>query len=215
MYISFFYFISYNLKGVIIWKKCGRILSGYEGQFQVSNLGRVKGVDRVYTFYNKLIGCNDKRFVKEHIRNQYTMKGGYLKVVIKHKNLLVHRLVATAFIPNPLNKPQVNHKNGIKTDNRVENLEWATRSENQKHRYAVLKHTPNKVWLGKKGENNPRSKPVYKINKDTGEIIERYVSLTDACSKNNVHCANIIKCIKGMYSQTGGYKWRYADEIKN
>lgn len=94
-----------------IWKD----IPGYEGMFQVSNLGRVKGIDRYYVFYNKLIGRMDKRFVKEHIRNQYLTKNGYLKVVIKHKNLLVHRLVANAFLPNIENKPQVNHKNGIKT----------------------------------------------------------------------------------------------------
>jgi len=194
-----------------IWKD----IPGYEGMFQVSNLGRVKGIDRYYVFYNKLIGRMDKRFVKEHIRNQYLTKNGYLKVVIKHKNLLVHRLVANAFLPNIENKPQVNHKNGIKTDNKIENLEWATESENQKHRYSVLKHTPSKAWLGKKGRDNPCSKPIYKLDKDTEEILDMYDSLTEACLKNNVWSSNIVKCMKGQYTQTGGYKWRYVDENNN
>ena len=104
-----------------IWKD----IEGYEGYYQVSNLGRIKSLKR-------------PRIMKSHLNEATGYIGQNLSNGQIKKYCLVHRLVAKAFIPNPENKNQINHKNGDKTDNNVTNLEWATQSENMKHSYKEL-----------------------------------------------------------------------------
>lgn len=117
-----------------IWKP----VKGYEGLYEVSNLGRVKSLFR-----------KDKRnrnTIPEKILTDQIDKPGYCRVIFHdHKRYSVHRLVCTAFIKNTEGKPQVNHKNGIKTDNRLSNLEWVTRSENSKHAYKTGLQEPTRI----------------------------------------------------------------------
>ncbi len=128
-----------------IWKS----FSGYEGLYELSNKGSIRSL-------SKKTGRGNGYLTKSLIIKQNISNSGYLRVVLWKnnfcKNFSVHRLVAETFIPNPENKPQVNHKNGIKTDNRVENLEWSTITENMRHA------SKNGLLIGVKGEKNHNSK---------------------------------------------------------
>lgn len=112
-----------------IWKW----VVGYENLYQVSNLGRVKSIERRFE------SSNGERIIKEKLLAFEIDKDGYKRTNLRkngvQKHKLIHRLVCEAFIPNTNKNPEVNHINGIKYDNRADNLEWCTRSQNEQHAY--------------------------------------------------------------------------------
>ena len=164
----------------------------YGEQYQVSNTGIVR---------NKITG---------HILTPQEDNKGYLRVRLslhdKKATAKVHRLVAIAFIPNPKGKPQVNHIDTDKRNNRVDNLEWVTNGENQIHAY---KHGRNYVT----GRAGRKKIPVCKVDLNTGEVIETYKSLADAERDNNLHRANIHKVLYEERKSAGGFGWKYESEV--
>lgn len=184
-----------------IWKD----IPGYEGRYQISNKGQVKSLPRYVSNHT------GKLLVKEKILAQRPDFKGYMRIDLKDncgkKHYFgIHRLVATAFIPNPENKPQINHIDGNKANNNIDNLEWCTNSENQKHAYRM---GLNRV-TGKAGR--PK-KSVAKIDTNTGVVIEIYPSIAIAARENNISSpSNINMCCKHSYGRKtiGGFRWDYV-----
>ena len=183
-----------------IWKD----VIGYEGLYQVSNFGNVMSMERYITESSGKIRIKYKKKMKLY-QNEY----GYMRVIlIKNKigkNYQVHRLVSLSFIENKLNKLYVNHKDGIKNNNNVENLEWVTKSENELHAYRVL----GKINI-KKGSRAPHlfvGIKQYDINMN---FIREYKSITDASIETNTSRRKISSVAKGYRNKTNNFIWRYC-----
>lgn len=183
-----------------IWKD----ISGFENYYQVSNLGRVKSLSR--QIYNgKGYYTSSEKILKGHV-----ITNGYIQVEFKKDNKrylkLVHRLVAETFIPNLKNLPQINHIDGNKQKNNIENLEWCTNSENQIHAYhmGLNKHS--------KKAGKPKRK-VVKINIENNKIIKIYDSISEASRENNISKGNIIQTCKGFRKHAGDFKWSYIENL--
>lgn len=172
--------------------------------YQASNLGNIRSVDRKV--------WNGKGY-KEHkgrVLRQGISKKGY-KTITGHDGLpsqQVHRLVAMAFIPNPLGKPQVNHIDGNKENNRVDNLEWCTNGENQIHAY----QNDLNVRSEKSGK---KKRPVVALDKTTREFVKEYPSISEAtASVGGLSKANIAECCRGRKKTVYGFIWVFADEYE-
>lgn len=159
--------------------------------YQISNLGRVKSL-------------NYKRSGEEKILKSCTDDNGYYQVSLsrngKNKTCKIHRLVAEAFIPNPNNLPQVNHKDEDKNNNIPNNLEWCTAKYNSNYgtRITRMKDKLKRVIL--------------QFTKD-GKLIKKWDSIIDVQNELGIKQSNICKCLKGKINSIGGYQWKYYDDV--
>ena len=177
-----------------------RDIKGYEGLYQVSNLGRVKSLG------NGCSNASKERILKPFIDNREGK--GYLRVTLckngKTKRFQVHRLVAEAFIPNPNNLPFINHKSEIKSQNNVENLEWCDQKYNNSFGTRIER-------IVKANINHPnKSKPVLQYDLE-GNFIKEWESTMEIDRQLGFAHTNISKCCKGKYKQAYGYIWRYKN----
>lgn len=170
---------------VEVWKD----VDGYEGRYQVSNYGRVRSTIKRYRYLSYKID----RYGYYAIALSY---GG------KMKHFTVHRLVAQAFLPKwHKTDTQVNHKNEIKIDNRVENLEWCNAKYNSNYGTRIERVAEH------------RKKPILQYS-TAGEFIKEWDSATDAARFYNKRKSDIYTCCKGKQQTAYGYKWKYKEEAE-
>ena len=194
---------------------------GYEGYYQVSNMGRVKSLERkcncrsngIKTIHCKILTPgNDKGYLKVNLRKNN-----------KTKQHTVHRLVAIAFLPNENNYPYINHKDENPSNNRVDNLEWCTPKYNnnygtarergiktRKSRYTKEKHPlygKQHKEESKKKMSERKNKPVICIT--TGEIFK---SVKEASEKTGVNLSNICQCCRNKRQSAGKLQWKFLEK---
>lgn len=174
---------------IIVHQEIWKDIKGYEGLYQISNLGRVKSLPRNGTI-------KTKRIIKYELD-----KYGYPQVILnnkKHKCFRVHRLVAEAFILNPQNKSTVNHIDGNKTNNKVSNLEWNTVKENNDHalKTGLQRFTGNKINQ-------------FSLDK---KFIKKWNSQREIERNLKINHSNLKLACIGKYKQCNGFIWRYAND---
>ena len=185
-----------------------RPFPGYENDYLISNKGNVFSI-------------RANRCLKQKLTSR-----GYLRVSPcvngRRTEVSIHRAVALAFIPNPENKPTVNHINEVKTDNRVENLEWATNAEQNVHGTRIERVVSHTDYYARNIDysavaakhnyheiNRKQMKPVIQTD-EHGIFIAHFDGVAEAARTVGVNTGHLCECLKGGRNTCGGYKWKYA-----
>ena len=190
------------MKSVLIsirpkWKD----IVGYENEYQINQFGEIRTL-------------KDSPKLKKYdvLKPQISKRNGYVYQMLykngKEKLLRVHRLVAMAFLPNPNNLPQVNHKDGNKQNNSVDNLEWCEQSYNMKHAYKnglqIPSENQRKAIIN---TNKLKQKKVCQIK--YGEIINTFSGISEASRQTKISISCISRCCNLKRKSTNGYEWRF------
>lgn len=177
-----------------IWKP----VKGYEGRYEVSNLGRVKSLGGTSMFGKNLLQRCEKILKNTELKNGYSMVG------LKEKKFYVHRLVAEAFLSNKDGLPCINHKDENRKNNFVENLEWCSYSYNNTYGNHIDRVKKTLKDNNKLSLNNARNQKVVCL--DTGLVFR---NIAEASKKTGA--TNISKCCRGLIEKSGGYRWEYVE----
>lgn len=181
-----------------IWKD----IPGYEGSYQASTKGKIRGLNRICLSKN-----GSFRTVSNKILTPKIDRYGYYELHLSLKNIRIHFkihiLIAKTFISNPKNKPQVNHKDGNKLNNKISNLEWNTNSENILHAFK------NGLMKNNNFINNPARIKCKQFNLD-GSFIKEWNSLTEAANFYGIDNTNIVRCCKGNRKTSKNFIWSYV-----
>lgn len=173
-----------------IWKS----VKGYENLYEISNYGRVKSLKRQGTH--------------EHILKQFDNSNGYMIVSLSKDNVQktfpVHKLVANTFMNNTDSLRDINHIDGNKKNNYIDNLEFCSHSYNMKHAFKLGLNKTQHGYL------NPNAKKIIQYDLK-GNYIKTWDCIIDAMKEYNICRSSIHRCCTGVFKQTHGYIWRYAD----
>lgn len=188
--------ISYIFAKTRLSMEIWRDIKGYDGLYQVSNEGRVKSVDRV------IETSNGKRLYKGRIITPYEKKNGYYTVDLynkgKKEKKFVHKLVGDTFIPNPHKYTVVDHIDGDKQNNNIENLRWCTQQQNNNF----------ELYRSHQKNNKLKSKIVYMYDSND-LLIAIYPSTKEVERQMNIHSGTVSKWCLGKCEDKKGYKWSY------
>lgn len=180
-----------------IWKD----IEEFKGVYVVSNLGRIKSLDRKINRGRCVVSWKGKMISSRVAKNGYSVVK--LNVDGKHITRLVHRLIAQAFIPNPNNLPEVNHKDENIQNNSIDNLEWCTSKYNANY------GTRNERC---RNGNKRFFKSIYQIDIDSGMIVRWWECINDASKLLKIDASQISRVCKGTNVSAGGFKWVFTDD---